>query len=191
MNDTIYIHYGSTEFDPMLIKPLDYHEPGHFSLSVKPPFYSGLWGSPIESENSWKVWNDGNEYSECDDSNAFRFKVKDGYKILMIDSLESAINLIENYFMMNSVRLLFSDGNVKCDAESDLQNRKMECIESLRCSDPFLVCGIDGINFMKMNDDGYSGMEISLTEFPKLYYLLYGWDCDSIVVWNPEASIQV
>lgn len=184
MNDTIYVHYGSTKFDPSIIKPLDYHEPGHFSSSVKPPFYSGLWGSPIESENSWKAWNDGSEYSECDDSNAFRFKVKDGYKILMIDSLESAINLIENYFMPNKIRSLFRE-------RVDVLQEKQSCIESLRCSDPFLVCGMDGINFMKINDAGYSGMEISLTEFPKLYYILYGWDCDSIVVWNPEAVIQV
>lgn len=174
LTDTIYIHYGSTEYNPELIKPLDYHEPGHISSLVKPPFYSGLWGSPVDSDNSWKSWNDNSEYSECNDSNSFRFKIKDEYKILMIDSEESAINLIENYFKMNSLRLLFSDSGYTCDPELDLQNRKTECIEALRCSDPFSTCGMDGIDFIKMQNDGYSGMEISLTAYPKLYWLLYG-----------------
>lgn len=36
----------------------------------------------------------------------------------------------------------------------------------------------------------YDAVEISLTECPELYDVLYGWDVDSIVVGNPE-SIEI
>ena len=190
MADKVYIHYGSTKFDPELIKPFDYYELGHISSSVKPPFYSGLWGSPVDSENSWKAWNDSTEYSECDDNNTFRFRVKDGFKILMIDSPESAISLVENYLTVDYVRLRFGVEK-QIDPDSDVLEEKLQCIDFIRHGSMFEWRSIRKLDFIKMQNDGYAGMEISLTAFPKLYYLLYRWDCDSIVVWNPDAIEKV
>lgn len=47
------------------------------------------------------------------------------------------------------------------------------------------------IDFEKMLSDGWDALEISLTDYWRLYDLLYGWDCDSIVVLNRDAIVPV
>lgn len=37
----------------------------------------------------------------------------------------------------------------------------------------------------------YDAVEVSLTDCPELYDVLYGWDVDSIVVGNPESIVIV
>ena len=48
-------------------------------------------------------------------------------------------------------------------------------------------CGFDQINVDKMKADGWDGLEISLTDCDRLY----GWDCDSIVIFNRDAVVPV
>lgn len=195
MTDTVYIHFGHTEFQPDLIKPLDYSDSkSAIGSHVKPPYCSGLWGSPVDSDISWKAWNAGSGFRECDDINSFRFRIRDGFKILKVDSTKSAIHLIEKYLSVSgTLRLYFKRDGVHYDSEQDLRNAKDDCIDYMMCTEP-AFCDIPsfaGLDFIKMQSDGYSGMEISITDCPKLYYLLYGWDCDSIVIWNPEAVVQL
>lgn len=47
------------------------------------------------------------------------------------------------------------------------------------------------IDFEKMISDGWDGLEISISDWWKLYDLLYGWDCDSIVIFNKDCIIEV
>ena len=47
----------------------------------------------------------------------------------------------------------------------------------------------DFIDFNKMMEEGWHGLEISITDYPALYDLLYGWDCDSILIFNKDAII--
>ena len=35
----------------------------------------------------------------------------------------------------------------------------------------------------------YDAMEVNISNDPDLYYKLYGWDCDSIVVMNPDIVV--
>ena len=42
-------------------------------------------------------------------------------------------------------------------------------------------------DFERMAADGFDALEISISSWPKLYDLFYGWDCDSILVFNKEA----
>jgi hypothetical protein len=42
-------------------------------------------------------------------------------------------------------------------------------------------------NFEKMAADGFDALEIGISSWPRLYDLFYGWDCDSILVFNKEA----
>ena len=43
--------------------------------------------------------------------------------------------------------------------------------------------------FEKMVEDGWDGLEISISDYAQLYNYLYGWDCDSIVVFNEDAIV--
>lgn len=42
------------------------------------------------------------------------------------------------------------------------------------------------IDFEKMVEDGYQGMFVSLTDDWGLYMKLYGWDCDTLLVFDPS-----
>ena len=43
------------------------------------------------------------------------------------------------------------------------------------------------IDFEKALEIGFDAIEISISKCPSLYWALYGWDCDSIVVLNKGA----
>ena len=52
------------------------------------------------------------------------------------------------------------------------------------------------LDFEKMLEDGIDAIELHLSEehwngfLNSLYYKLYGWDCDSILIMNPDIIIQ-
>ena len=43
------------------------------------------------------------------------------------------------------------------------------------------------IDFEKMVSDGWDALELSISSWPMLYDLLYGWDCDCILIFNKDA----
>ena len=49
---------------------------------------------------------------------------------------------------------------------------------------------IMGIDFEALACE-WDVMECSLTEYPELYWSLYGWDCDCILVMNPDVIVEV
>ena len=50
----------------------------------------------------------------------------------------------------------------------------------------FAISGQYRIDFEKLQSEGYDGVEVLIDDF-QLYQALYGWDCDSIVIWNPNC----
>ena len=183
MTDEVYVHYGSTRFDPSRMTSLDKLDADDVGAATKPPHYSAIWGSPVSGERSWKHWNEVTRFSKCDEDNSFQFKISDMYKILIVDSHSSAISLVENYCKLyRGFTDLYGFG---------IDTVKQQCVDYINSTDAISGHCIPALDFLKMSADGYSGMEISITKFPKLYWLLYSWDCDSIVVWNPDAIIQV
>lgn len=50
----------------------------------------------------------------------------------------------------------------------------------------FAISGKYRIDFEKLQSEGYDGVEVLIDDF-QLYQALYGWDCDSIVIWNPNC----
>ena len=46
------------------------------------------------------------------------------------------------------------------------------------------------LDFEKLLADGWDAAEVSISADPRLYWTLYGWDCDSIVVLNPDVIVE-
>ena len=153
-NPTTYIHYGHGAFDTRLFRPAG----NGGNLPIKPR--GGLWGSSIESSESWKDWCGCSNFRDCDDAVSFKFAVRDPSKVFFVDSEESFKELAGRYGKTNKARFGFGDEAVFID-------------------------------FEKMIRDGWDALEISITDYGSLYYLLYGWDCDSIVVFNRDAVVPV
>lgn len=43
------------------------------------------------------------------------------------------------------------------------------------------------LDFEELMRQGYDAVELNLSADHRLYYSLYGWDCDSILVMNPDV----
>lgn len=129
---------------------------------VKPK--GGLWASPVDAVLGWKDWCEGEGFRECNEAESFKFTVRDPKRIFYIDSKESYDEFCEKYVTR-------SPGSFT------------------RWQRPAFNCGMDKIDFEKMVEDGWDGLEISISDYAQLYNYLYGWDCDSIVVFNKEAIV--
>ena len=46
------------------------------------------------------------------------------------------------------------------------------------------------LDFEKLAE-AYDAIEVNISSDSDLYYQLYGWDCDSIVIMNPEVVIEL
>lgn len=121
----------------------------------------GLWASPVEATRSWKEWCECENFRECREDISFRFTMRNPEKVFYIDSEESFKEFAGRYGKMDDTIWRFAGDNVAF------------------------------IDFEKMIRDGWDALEISLTDYWRLYDLLYGWDCDSIVVLNRDAVVPV
>lgn len=75
--EKIYIHCGSNEFKPELVKK-------SYARWDKP---SGLWASPEDAEFSWKDWCECEEFHVDRLKSSFRFTLKKIAKVLQVYSL--------------------------------------------------------------------------------------------------------
>ena len=145
-----YIHYGCKNFDPQKIKQVK-----NRMYLGKPS--GGFWSSPIESEYSWKQWNDSSQCSECREDLSVKFYVKNTANILEIHNLNDAQKIIDNYPM-------------------PVPPEYKELLFDLMPS----------IDWEKISKE-YDGVEIFLTETPELNHKLPYWDCDSLVIFNGDC----
>jgi hypothetical protein len=180
----IYRHYGHRHLDPTLIKPMTVTAFDNWCNLLKPPHECGLWGSPIKSTDDWISWCERNDFRDYDPEDFFDFEVWGS--IFKVCSLASAIELVNNYLDPSP---LFQNPFTKAMIETD---PIMDISEAVWSGDISRMFGmLYRINFQKMRNDGYSGMEISITDWPSAYNLCYGWDCDSVVVWDKLAIREV
>ena len=151
MNRQIYIHYGATQFNPLLNFPIKNER-----CWVKPK--GGLWASRKNASFGWKNWCAIEEFRECNEDCSFEFVMKDESKIAIISTPS--------------------------------QLSRLPCIKNSRVSSCYLIdfekcvrLGIDAIELCWYGDE-YADIASG-----DLHFELYGWDCDSIVVLNPNAVI--
>lgn len=115
------------------------------------------WGSPVDAEYGWKEWCENNEY-EFNFDNPIYWTMKEGSKIYTIDFI---------------------------DTESDPDNQLSQYI----VDDGFGSCYLD---YQRMKDDGIDAVELYNAAIGHLFIsrietMFNSWDCESIVVLNPDV----
>jgi len=148
----VYIHYGSTRFDPTK----------NFSVRnikwfTKPK--GGLWASRKNATFGWKDWCAEEDFRECNSANSFEFVIKEGAKVITINTVEQLKKL----------------------PQVEDPSNMWYCIDFEKC----VELGIDAIELCWYGDE-YKDITSG-----DLYHELYGWDCDSIVIFNPNIVAQL
>ena len=146
MQEKIYIHYGHKQYDPKMFDEIKNRQ------FIKP--FGGLWASDINAEYGWKNWCKDNDFRKCNENNSFKFKLKEGTKVLVLKTKKDLKGLPqdEDLPIWLEKNLLNDWGNVYLD-------------------------------FEKLKEK-YDAIEVYIDE---LYWKLYGWDCDSLLVLNKEC----
>lgn len=157
-----YIHYGTPHFNiKSWVKPTNSDRCG----GIKPN--GGLWASPVDPPFlGWKEWCEDNNYRLSSFDFWFTFELKTDSKILRIHSLEDLYKYRQYY----SVSELYPESSVTSELES---YQRLE---------------VQNILFDKIIADGYDAIEVYQSE--GIYWALYGWDVDSLLVLNPECIIE-
>jgi hypothetical protein len=123
--------------------------------------YGGLWASRKTATFGWREWCEVEEFRDYDKNDCFQFTLKKDSKVATI-------------YCMNDLRQLptiKSNTSISWGIRIDFE----ECIK----------CGYDAIELC------WYGDEYKDRRADDMYFGLYGWDCDSIVVLNPSAIIPL
>ncbi len=152
-----YIHYGEA-FDRAKFLPIKN------GLTTKPQ--GGFWVSRADAPFGWKEWvksNQMDEYGDAffdvsDDCKSI-ISLKEGARILVIDSVEKA-DIIERTFGVNP-RIGEEDAEL------------------------FHQLGWFLLDFEQLAEK-YDAVECAFSADTRLYKALYTWDCDSTLILNPD-----
>ena len=160
----IYIHYGSDRFRPELAtKAKNPQIPW-----TKPEHGTGLWGSRVDATYGWKDWCECEGEEEWLEGGSFLFTLKPEANVVMLNKAEDFEKLPE----VDISKLILKRG--------DFNHRNFypdfdKCLEQ----------GIDAIEL------GWYGDEWEDAKADDMYMALYGWDCDCILVLNPDVVIPI
>ena len=122
----------------------------------------GLWASPVDAERGWRDWVEGNNFYPERLSQSFEFELSQEARVLELTP--------DNVWELS----LQKDIPIWMD-------------ERDRRSSLGMVTGVD----FEVLAQEYDVLECSLSENPSLYWSLYGWDCDYILVMNPDVVVGV
>lgn len=115
----------------------------------------GLWASPINATSGWKDWCEAANFRDCEESNSFKFQLSSSANVLHIKHTEDLKGLPLNPKAIDYILL----SKYWLDFEQILNS------------------GTDAIEVHISEDNGDDWCN-------SLYYNLYGWDCDSILIMN-------
>lgn len=129
-------------------------------FGVKPT--GGFWASRQNAQYGWKDWNRSEGYADCNENNKIDFTLKPNSRILEIHCVKDVDDMVEKYH----VDLPDNIGHITMFGSlSDLPRT---------------------IDFEKISED-YDAIECFISDDRDLFYKLYTWDCDSILVLNPNV----
>lgn len=144
----------------------NYEETRVAPISNRPCFtkpYGGLWASPIKMDGSaWKEWCEQEDFHLHDLNVYFDFVLHDDARVLQIHTIDQLTEIAKNYSVTTST--------IKPDIfPFDIF--------------PFDSCTLDFEAIAKE----YDAIDFRISNDQRLYWALYGWDCDSILVLSPKA----
>jgi hypothetical protein len=141
--------------------PEKFKEIQNLPLQAKPQ--GGLWGSPVSARHGWVDWCRVQEFQLDKLGNSFMFTLDKNAKILRLESVNQLHGLPEQAPPVGMPEMPSA-----------------------------WVC----LDFEKLKADGYDAIEVDISgEYRRadvmdnLYFALYGWDCDSILVMNKEIIV--
>lgn len=141
----------------------DHYDPEKVRPITNEPYFSkprgGLWASRVDATRGWKDWCETEEYERTDFAKSFRFTFKPGSVVYVISTLEDLFALPP-----------WTAPDQRCHA---LKHQ----IDFEQC----LKNGIDAIELC------WYGEEWADIRGGNLHFEMYGWDCDSVLVMNPDA----
>lgn len=125
---------------------------------VKPD--GGLWASAVDSGYGWSDWCEGNDFNTHRLQQSFTFKLSESANVMHIRSVTDLDGLPDQKLLEYLGKPLWKT-----------------------------------IDFEKLLADGVDAIELHLSEedlcdhdfMCGLYWELYGWDCDSILIMNPDV----
>ena len=165
-----YIHYGSNKFDI-----------GRFINVYNIPFMNkpggGLWASRIDSLYGFKDFcksNDMNGSPYYDFNKSFVFSLKDDAKIFNISSYEDYLNAPKCSYMHNNL------GNIRF---SD------EIIDYEKMSSSYDAIELNYFSKLLSNEIIVFYNDINEYFKKSLKHKLNNWDCDCILIMNPDVII--
>ena len=152
--DRVYRHYG----DGIFLKEKQEQVLG---TRMMKPLGGGIWASPVDSDVTWDVWCSNEHFHEDSLAHHFEFRLRPEARIFVINNDDDFFEFIKKY-----------PGRPTDTFEKKLYSsfdepREVECFP----------------DYIKATKD-YDGLEVNISKDPRLYHLMYGWDVDSIVIWN-------
>lgn len=156
INNLNFVHYGCTKFEIGRFDPISYSERNPWGM--KP--MGGFWASP-EGERfcTWKHWCEKEAFHRrCEESNSYRFHLRKGSRVFVVDSKETFDNLVEI-----------------CEIPDN----------------PALWDPRPRMDYTKLEKLGYKAVLVLLSEYGELKHDLFGWDVDSLVVFDPSIIVAV
>ena len=117
----------------------------------------GLWATPVDAEFGWLDWNKSETFMAYDDDDYFEFELKPDAKVYVIKSREDVARLPQQWDNKEMVKLF---GDIR-------------------------MYGSEFYPDFEKIGKKYDAIEYHLND--ETYWALYGWDCDSILVLNPDA----
>lgn len=159
MENKTFIHYGSSAFDIERFLPIQTYHYNDKKLASKKP-WGGLWASPIDTKYGWKEYTEKVGRELRPES--FTFKLKNDAKVLVIDKSEDLDSL--KPIRGATYGFDFEDAAINYDA---------------------IFLSEDGLE----SQGGFSFSYDNNSMYYQSQKNLFGWDCVSILVLNPDIIL--
>ena len=120
--------------------------------------YGGLWASAVDAKFGWYDWCKRENFSKHDLAKSFTFTLSENARILYLTP----------------------------DNVWDLPITQ-EYIRRFGRPLPKEIYGsVRGIDFEALSRE-YDVLDFCISKYPSMYWSLYGWDCDSVLILNKDV----